>query len=161
MARQEQQGHEQRRRPRRPPRRDRRGRGLRGPLAPPDLPVSLTRSEQFDELVVSSLARLERRWGEQLDGIEVVVADVPDIPDDLAGEDPVSGSEVALGRAEPARDDQPARIVVHRRAVEARAKGLRERESLVHEVMVRRLAELLGLDAAVVDPDAEDDRGEA
>ena len=141
-------------------RRDRRGRGLRGPLAPTDVPVSLSRAEQFDELVVSSLARLERRWGEQLDGIEVVVADVPDVPDVPDTGTPGESSGVPLGLAEPARGDQPARIVVHRRAVEARARGARAREMLVHDVMVQQLAELLGLDVAAVDPDAEDDRGD-
>lgn len=136
--------------PRRRDRRDRRGRGLRGPLAPADVPLSLTRSEQFEELVLTSVSRLESRWAEQLEAIDVAVEDVPD-PDLL------SGSPAApLGRSDRAAGDLPARIVVYRRAVEARARGQRARETLVHEVVVEGLAELLGLDPATVDPDSED-----
>jgi predicted Zn-dependent protease with MMP-like domain len=131
-------------------RRDRHGRGLRGPLAPAGLPLALSRAERFDELVLTALTRLERRWGNQLDAIEVVVEDVPD-PD---APDGPGGAAVPLGRSEPATLDDPARIVVYRRAVEARARGQRARETLVHEVVVERLAELLGLDPEAVDPDA-------
>ena len=132
-------------------RRDRHGRGLRGPLAPTEVPLSLTRAEQFDELVLASLDRLEPRWSATLDAIEVVVADVPDV---AAGS---PADTVPLGHAEPARGDQPARLVVHRRPVESRAHGLRAREDLVHQVVVEQLAALLGLDPGVVDPDADDD----
>ena len=113
------------------------------------MPLSLTRAQQFDELVLTSLSRLERRWSDQLDSIEVAVEEVPD--PDAAG----PGPRVALGRAEEATADRPARIVVYRRAVEARSAQLRARESLVHEVVVEHLAELLGLDADTVDPDAD------
>jgi predicted Zn-dependent protease with MMP-like domain len=122
---------------------------LRGPLAPAGLPLALTRAERFDELVLTALTRLERRWGDQLESIEIVVEEVPD-PD---GPD---ASPVPLGRSEPPTANQPARIVVYRRAVEARARGQRARETLVHEVVVERLAELLGLDPETVDPDAGD-----
>lgn len=133
------------------PRRDRRGRGLRGRLAPAEVPVSLSRSERFDDLVLSSLDRLDRHWSEQLDGVEIVVTDVPDLADGAAPDD-----GLPLGHAEPAHGDQPPRIVVHRRPVEARASGQRAREALVHEVMVAQLAKLLGLDPAAIDPDADD-----
>jgi predicted Zn-dependent protease with MMP-like domain len=116
------------------------------------VPVSLSRSEQFEELVVSSVARLERRWGDQLDAIEVAVEDVPD-PDLLPPA--VPPAVAVLGRTDEAADGRPARIVVYRRAVEARAGDVRARETLVHEVVVERLAELLGLDPAVVDPEGE------
>jgi hypothetical protein len=46
--------------------------------------------------------------------------------------------------------------VVYRRAVEARARGVRARETLVHEVVVERLAELLGVDPETVDPEIGD-----
>lgn len=132
-------------------RRDRRGRGLRGPVAPRDLPLTLTRAERFDELVLTSVSRLERRWADQLDAIEVAVEDVPD-PGPPAASAPAR--PVALGRAEEATGDRPARIVVYRRAVEARSGRDRARESLVHEVVVEQLAALLGLDPETVDPDA-------
>lgn len=119
-------------------------------MAPAGVPLALTRAEQFDELVLTSLSRLERRWSSQLDAIEVGVEDVPD-PDAASGAAPV-----ALGRIDDATADRPARIVVYRRAVEARAKDQRARESLVHEVVVEHLAELLGLDPETVDPDGTD-----
>lgn len=120
-------------------------------MAPAGVPLALTRAEQFDELVLTSLSRLERRWSAQLDAIEVAVEDVPD-PDAVPGTTPGS-VPVALGRTDDATADRPARIVVYRRAVEARAKDLRAREALVHEVVVEHLAELLGLDPDTVDPD--------
>jgi predicted Zn-dependent protease with MMP-like domain len=134
-------------RTRRPARRDRRGRGLRGPLAPGDLPLSLTRAEQFDELVITAVTRLERRWADQLAVIEVAVEDVPG-----PGADPVP-----LGSSEVATLDRPARLVVYRRPVEARARSRGAREDLVHAVVVDQLAELLGLDRATVDPELDSD----
>jgi predicted Zn-dependent protease with MMP-like domain len=112
------------------------------------VPLSLTRSEQFEELVAASLGRLRVRWAQALESIDVEVEDVPD-PDAGAG-------SARLGRAEEAVGGRPARIVVYRRAVEARARGQRSREALVHEVVVAALADLLGLDPATVDPDSED-----
>lgn len=134
---------------RRTGRRDRRGRGLRGPLAPGDLPLSLTRAEQFDELVLTAVSRLERRWGDQLATVEVAVEDVP-----AAGTGPVP-----LGRSDVATLDRPARLVVYRRPVEARARSRGAREDLVHAVVVDQLAELLGLDRATVDPELDDPDG--
>jgi predicted Zn-dependent protease with MMP-like domain len=116
---------------------------MRGPLAPGDLPVSRTRAEQFDELVLSAVARLESRWATELADVEVLVEEVPTADD----------RDVPLGRTEPATPHDPARIVVYRRPVEARARGLRARELLVHDVVVEQLAELLGLDPGTVDPD--------
>jgi len=123
--------------------RDRRGRGLRGPLAPGDLPVSRTRAEQFDELVLAAVSRLESRWATELADVEVLVEEVPEVAD----------RDVPLGRTEPATPQDPARIVVYRRPVEARAHGLRARELLVHDVVVEQLADLLGLDPGTVDPE--------
>lgn len=117
------------------------------------MPLALSRSEAFDDLVGSAVGRLQRRWAQELGAIEVAVEDVPD-PDVLTESD---GGPVAmrLGRSEAATEDRAARIVVHRRAVESRSRGHRAREVLVHEVVVELLADLLGLDPAVVDPDEE------
>jgi len=141
-------------------RRDRRGRGLRGPLAPPGSPAARSRAEQFDDLVLKSLDRLESRWGDELDRIEIVVADAPDIASDVSDVSDDGGGApddagVPLGRADPARGEQPPRIVVHRRPIEARASGLRAREDLVHDVVVEQLARLLGLSADDIDPDTD------
>ncbi|HEV2375924.1 MAG TPA: metallopeptidase family protein [Streptosporangiaceae bacterium] len=61
----------------RPKRRDRHGRGLRGVLAPPDVPLHRTRAERFDDLVLQAVERLESRWEPQLAGIEFAVEEIP------------------------------------------------------------------------------------
>jgi len=128
---------------------------LRGPLAPPGSPAARSRAEQFDELVLRSLGRLESRWGDELDRIEIVVADAPDVAVDDVDGAASADAGVPLGRADPARAEQPPRIVVHRRPIEARASGLRAREDLVHDVVVEQLAQLLGLSPDDIDPDAD------
>jgi hypothetical protein len=133
-------------------RRDRRGRGLRGALAPPGSPLSLTRAARFDEFVLEVVEQLEQRWSDSLRAVEFAVEDVPPAPTDTAvgaGADHV----VPLGRSVPALDDRPARVVVYRRPVEGRAAGPRARAALVHDVVVELVAELLGLEPETVDPD--------
>src|SRR6202012_2579877 len=61
----------------RAPRRDRRGRGLRGTLAPAVVPVSRTRSEIFDDLVLDAVEEIEEHWATDLAGVEFAVEDVP------------------------------------------------------------------------------------
>lgn len=117
---------------------------MRGPIAPPQVPLALTRAEIFDDLVRESADRLERRWP-QLAKVEFAVQDVP----------PTDGSSlddaVPLGRV-VAPAGGPDRIVVYRRPVEIRAKGRDDRAALVHEVVVEQVAELLGLSPEAVDP---------
>ena len=135
---------------RRPRRRDRHGRGMRGPLAPPQVPLSLTRAEVFEDLVRDSVERLRSRWPE-LRRVDFAVEEVPP-PDGslrlLPGED----AQVPLGRAVPARGGRPDRVVVYRRPVELRSRTRDERAALVHDVGVEQIAELLGLAPESVDP---------
>ena len=126
--------------------RDRRGRGLRGPLAPPEIPLSLTRAEQFDELVLDSVERLERKWP-QLSGVEFAVEEVPPSGTEVWSADPVP-----LGRVVPAGGGEPARIVVYRRPLEVRAPGRLDLGLLVHDIVVDLVADLLGLDPETIDP---------
>ncbi|MFH8759879.1 metallopeptidase family protein [Streptomyces atroolivaceus] len=125
----------------RPRRRDRHGRGMRGPVAPPQVPLSVSRAESFRDLVQDSVERLERRWP-QLADVDFLVLDVPGSLEET----------VPLGRALSAVKGQPAQIVVYRRPVEIRAKTRDERALLVHEVVVEQVAELLGLSPESVDP---------
>jgi predicted Zn-dependent protease with MMP-like domain len=122
---------------------------MRGPLAPPQVPLSVSRSEAYDDLVREAADRLERRWP-QLSEVEFAVQEVPP---------PVTGEEpddvVPLGRlisAGAAGRNSPNRIVIYRRPVEVRAKTRDERALLVHEVVVEQVAELLGLAPETVDP---------
>ena len=139
-------------------RRDRHGRGLRGPLAPSSLPIGQSRTERFDDLVAEAFAEVATPWGIELAGVQVLVEDIPQAPDEdqvgAATTLPTPGApSVPLGRTEPATRRRPARIVVYRRPVEARARAAQDREDLVRHVVVGLVAELLGLDPDDVDPD--------
>ncbi|WP_432076345.1 metallopeptidase family protein [Streptomyces wuyuanensis] len=125
----------------RPRRRDRHGRGMRGPVAPPQVPLSASRAESFRDLVQDSVERLERRWP-QLAEVEFLVLDVPGPADE----------SVPLGSSLTAGKGRPAQIVVYRRPVEIRTKNRDERALLVHEVVVEQVADLLGLSPESVDP---------
>lgn len=106
----------------------------------------VSRSARFDGLVLDAVERLERRWP-QLAEVDVLVEEVP--PPDA---DAWTDDAVPLGRSEPGRREEPPRIVVYRRPVEARAEGRTELGLLVHDVVVEEVAELLGLAPESVDP---------
>ncbi|MFJ3304958.1 metallopeptidase family protein [Streptomyces sp. NPDC086549] len=132
-----------------PRRRDRHGRGMRGPIAPPQVPLSASRAEAFADLVQDSVERLERRWP-QLADIDFLVLEVPRL--ERRPDEGWSDEAVPLGGTISASDGRRARIVVYRRPVEIRTKGRDERAALVHEVVVEQVAELLGLTPETVDP---------
>lgn len=132
----------------RPRRRDRHGRGMRGPVAPPQVPLSASRAEVFTDLVQDSVERLERRWP-QLSDIDFLVLEVPPLGE---GDGDWSDQAVPLGGTIEAAEGRPARVVIYRRPVEIRTKGREERAALVHEVVVEQVAELLGLSPESVDP---------
>jgi len=127
-------------------RRDRHGRGLRGPLLPSSLPAARTRAERFDDLVLDAVDLLERRWAQELAGVEFAVEDVP--PSDPA---PWEDDAVPLGRLFPADGASPARVVVYRRPVETRADE-EDLDDLVAEVVIQQVAHLLELPPDDVDP---------
>ncbi|WP_246236419.1 metallopeptidase family protein [Actinomadura chibensis] len=133
-------------------RRDRHGRGVRGPLTPPQAPVSRTRAERFDDLVDDEVRRLGRRWGRELAKVRFTVEDVP-------GVEPWFDGPVPLGQTVPGEGDRPVRITVFRRPVEARAKGETELARLIRDLLVEEVADLLGLSPESVDPsyDSPDD----
>lgn len=124
---------------------------MRGPIAPPQVPLSVTRADAFVDLVYDSRDRLERRWP-QLSQVDFLVLEVPGFgPDD--GPDAATDEEtVPLGRVAPAAGGYRDRIVIYRRPVEIRTKSRDERALLVHEVVVEQVAELLGLAPESVDP---------
>jgi hypothetical protein len=126
-------------------RRDRHGRGMRGPLAPAGSPAAVTRAKRFDDFVLDSVERLDRRWRDQLQRVEFAVEDVPPMDD-------WDRDWVPLARAFTPVGALPARVIVYRRPVETRAKGVRQLRSLIHEIVVEQVAELLGVDPEEVDP---------
>lgn len=141
-------------------RRDRHGRGLRGPLAPAGSPLYRSRSERFDDLVLAAVAQLEPQWEAELSGVEFAVEEVP--PADLPPEglpsdspDPVPLARLHPAWAEtgdPARPAKPARIVLYRRPLLARADGEDELGDLVLDVVIEEFAKLLGVDPEMIDP---------
>jgi predicted Zn-dependent protease with MMP-like domain len=136
-------------------RRDRRGRGMRGRLVPPGVPLYRTRSEQFDEIVLDAVARLEPHWASELASVEFAVQEVPEA-DELADD----GAEIPLARVVPAQPDRgdparpatPTRIVVYRRPLLARADNEDDLSDLVYDVVVEEFASVLGIEPEQIDP---------
>jgi predicted Zn-dependent protease with MMP-like domain len=139
--------------------RDRRGRGMRGRLMPPGVPLYRTRSEQFDDIVLDAVARLEPRWGPEIATVEFAVQEVPEA-DELADDtDEIPLARAIPGtpeRANPARPATPTRIVVYRRPLLARSENDDDLRDLVYDVVVEELAQVLGIDPDSIDPDYGD-----
>ncbi len=147
--------------------RDRRGRGLRGRLAPPEVPISQTRADQFDEVVREAVAHLDHRWAAELAEVEFVVDEVPPAE---PGEDGVvvegageAGDlgQVRLSRLVPAtgsgRHTRPPRIELYRRPLELRALDPDDLAELVLDVLIHEVADLLGVGPEVIDPEGHGD----
>ena len=137
-------------------RRDRHGRGLRGRLLPPGVPLYRTRSQQFDDMVLDAVARLEGRWEAELTGVEFAVQEVPEADELTDDSGPLPLSRTVPGSPElsrdPARPATPARIVVYRRPLLARSESDTELSELIFDVVIEEFARFLGLDPDSVDP---------
>jgi predicted Zn-dependent protease with MMP-like domain len=136
-----------------PRRRDRHGRGLRGRLVPPEVPLYRSRSQQFDEIVLEAVARLEPRWETELSDVEFAVQEVPD--SDITGAEGVPLARIVRGSTDTSDPQNPAtgpRIVLFRRPLMARAEDEDELSELVFDVVVEELAEILGVDPETIDP---------
>jgi predicted Zn-dependent protease with MMP-like domain len=119
------------------------------------MPLSRSRSERFDDLVREAILQLEQRWAAELEVVEFAVEDVPPPGtgwDEGVVADETAGGPVPLGRLLVADAGAPARVVVYRRPLEARATDRKDLAELIHEVVVDQVAQLLGLDPDVVDP---------
>nr|WP_235947068.1 metallopeptidase family protein [Candidatus Frankia alpina] len=134
-----------------PPRRrhDRRGRGIRGALLPSDVPAYATRGDRFDDFVLDAVEHLDHRWSAELSDVEFAVEDVPPVA--------VADTEIPLARYQPAtgkgRSSTPRRIVVYRRPIEARAVDSEDLAELVLDAIIHEMAEMMGVDPAVIDPE--------
>jgi hypothetical protein len=130
---------------------------MRGPLAPPEAPVSRSRAQRFDDLVRDEARRLERRWSQELTGVEFAVEEVPPVRPWTDGGD--AADAVPLSRLVPAASGRPPRILVYRRPLEARAGDETATVGLVREVLVEEVASLLGMSPEAIDPtyDSPDD----
>jgi predicted Zn-dependent protease with MMP-like domain len=124
-------------------------------LTPAQTPLYRSRSERFDDLVLQAVSQLEPRWETELSGIEFAVEEIPaaELPDDEP--DPVPLARLDPGSADtgnPQHPAAPARIVLYRRPLMARADGEEELAELVLDVVVEEFARLLGIDPQAVDP---------
>jgi len=127
------------------------------------VPLHRSRAHRFDELVLQAVARLEPRWEAHLADVEFAVEEIP--PVDVLGPGPVPLARLEAspargapaaglqpGRGDSAAGRRPARIVVYRRPLLARAESDEDLGELIFEVVVEEFARLLGLDPEDVDP---------
>jgi predicted Zn-dependent protease with MMP-like domain len=120
---------------------------------PPAVPLYRTRSQQFDDIVLEAVARLEPRWETELSDVEFAVQEVPDA--DMTEDGVVPLARVVRGSPDTTDPRRPAagpRIVLFRRPLLARAEDEDELSELVFDVVVEELAEVLGVDPEVIDP---------
>jgi len=122
---------------------------MRGPAILPELPGSpagRTARERFDELALDIVTDIDRRWQDRLGLVEYAVEDAPQIPDDWHP-DTVPLSSLVRGAGAT-----PTRLVLFRRPIEHRCENRTDLEAMVLTVVVEQVAELLGIDAELVDP---------
>ena len=122
---------------------------------PPGVPSYRTRAQQFDDMVLDAVARLESRWETELEGVEFAVQEVPEADELVDDSVPLPLARTVPGTpnaGNPARPATPARIVVYRRPLMARSETEGELSDLVFDVVVEEFASFLGLDPDSVDP---------
>ncbi|GAA2135150.1 hypothetical protein GCM10009844_00110 [Nocardioides koreensis] len=127
---------------------------MRGPAVvprDPRRPELRTARERFDDLALGIVTDIDDRWQDRLGLVEYAVEDAPQIPDDWdSGTVPLS----SLIRGSGA---DPTRLVLFRRPIEHRCETRTDLEAMVLTVVVEQVAELLGIDAELVDPRYESD----
>ncbi len=122
---------------------------MRGPgVVPrrPGRPEGRTPRERFDDLALDIVTDIDRRWQDRLGLVEYAVEDAPQIPDDWSS-DTVPLSSLVRGAGA-----NPTRLVLFRRPIEHRCETRSDLEAMVLTVVVEQVAELLGIDAELVDP---------
>jgi predicted Zn-dependent protease with MMP-like domain len=128
-------------------RRDRHGVGIRGTIAPATMPFSASRSQRFDEIVVTAVERIERAFPE-LGEVEVLIEEVP--PRELRDGSP---DPIPLGRITEATGSRPSQLIVYRRPIEIRTIPGVQRDDLVNDTVTELVAGLYGLAPSHIDPD--------
>ena len=122
---------------------------MRGPAVvprDPRRPELRTARERFDDLALAIVTDIDERWQDRLGLVEYAVEDAPQVPDDWdSGTVPLS----SLVRGSGA---DPTRLVLFRRPIEHRCETRTDLEAMVLTVVVEQVAELLGIDAELVDP---------
>ncbi len=105
------------------------------------MPGSLSRAQRFDAAAEQAAARL-LRLNRELDGVDVVVEDVPRVGP--------RATEVPLGRV--LRQTAKPQLVLHRRAIESRGADSDAQVALLRDVLAELAGDLLGREPAALDP---------
>ena len=127
---------------------------MRGPGVLPQhlgTPAVRTARERFDALVLGIVTEVDARWQDRLGLVEYAVEDTPQVPDDW------DSPTVPLSSLVRGSGSSPTRLVLFRRPIEHRCESRSDLEALVLTLVVEQIAELLGIDAAEVDPRYEGD----
>jgi predicted Zn-dependent protease with MMP-like domain len=135
--------------------RDRHGRGIRGPLVARRVPLSATPADRFDRIASEAVEHVEHRWREQLAGVEFAVDLVPEPIADVSSQamnGAIESGGVLLAQIVPGKGRTPTHIVLYRKPIELRARGVEDLEDLLHDVVVQVIANYLGIEPDVVDP---------
>jgi predicted Zn-dependent protease with MMP-like domain len=117
------------------------------------VPLYRSRSQQFDDIVLEAVARLEPRWETELADVEFAVQEVPD--SDIMEVDGVPLARIMRGSPDTSDPMNPAtgpRIVLFRRPLLARAEDEDDLSELVFDVVVEEFAEILGVEPETIDP---------
>lgn len=131
--------------------RSRRGRGVRGPLvlpgplAPHGVPMQRTRRERFDDVVAELVELIEPRFAMASEAVEVVVEDVPLLPQ-------VWDEPVPLGQV--IRETTPTRVVVYRLPITQRADDPEMLKDIAWAAVLDGLAEVWSVPPESLDPRA-------
>ena len=126
------------------------------------MPLSRTPAQTFDAAVLDAVEHLEAHGLTELDAVEFAVEDVPDVPpggvDGALQPDVLEDSGVPLARLhrDGLGDVRRPVIVLYRRPLETRAADPDDLVDLAHEIIIDRLAHLLGRDPDDLDPHVED-----
>ncbi|SNT34193.1 Predicted Zn-dependent protease, minimal metalloprotease (MMP)-like domain [Rhodococcoides kyotonense] len=129
---------------------------------PSDLPGHRTRADKFDRAVLEAFARIDHRFHERLERLDIAVDEVPKIraidpdsidwPPEVVAEGPVPLSRLVPAGIDRRGETTRARIVLFRRPLQRRAQHPEDLEDLLYEVLVEQVATYLGVDPETVDP---------
>jgi predicted Zn-dependent protease with MMP-like domain len=119
---------------------------LPGPLSPYGVPRVRNGREEFDNLVLSVVRELEKRWSEELGPVEFAVEETPLLPDDW------DADTVPLASVVKGSGGKPTRLVLFRRPIELRCESKADLSAMVFTVLVEQLSELLGHPPEEIDP---------
>lgn len=119
------------------------------------VPIAATPADRFDRIATTAVEHVEHRWREQLASVEFAVDLVPSgevDPSNPAMDGAIESAGVLLAQILPGKGRAPTHIVLYRKPIELRARGMEDLEDLVHDVVVQVIANYLGLEPDVVDP---------